>query len=632
MCIIPKILRAVRGLHVHAHVHVELYIHIYSTPPRVPAPAPARPALARAASRLKREKSQPSSSSRDTALRGLASTSEHRSITSRRPMPVHDAASLLQKMTPVNSAASGNSTIAAHDHLLTMAASSSLWQDNQLPDRMTGDRQIPHYNRQYLQQQQGWALSAAGATRETVLIIGASRGLGLSLAKVYAAAGARVHATARITSTAARLKALAVQHPLLTVHPLEVRDRAQLASLARTLNGTALAVLIYNAGTNTGDLETQSAINAQAPFAVVEKMLPAMMIRRDAARRICLITSDLGTPVRAEAMSQVSQQAHNYALSKMAANTRFRAVEPWWRALGITAIAMQPGKVKTSMNARGNVSPLKSASAIKMVLDRLTPDKAGSFLNYLGVHISWETGRPCAASGCKSTAIASHHRPKRKAARTEGDGASGTVSGARPSKGQWQPLIGTPSEVLQQDPDPLRTLSRGEVPAIVLKKLIDPNKLAEVKDRLFKLFAQKRVWTTTGSGGYMGIAFTSALKWNLSPRRYASLAPKVTDTFRRHGVYGPIEALYSGLRALSKGRTVRTARDVSTNLSFSPATYRMQPNGTMQPKHIDSLQAFERLACRTGCGTVWLHRRREGRIRNSRCSTTCVASRCKCLR
>lgn len=169
----------------------------------------------------------------------------------------------------------------------------------------------------------------------------------------------------------------------------------------------------------------------------------------------------------------------------------------------------------------------------------------------------------------------------------------------------WRPFVGTPGEILKQHPDPLRALSRGKVPAIVLKQQINAAELASLREHLFKLHAAGRVWTKKGAsdtGGYIGIAFTSALKWNLSPKKYATLASTADAVFRKHNIFSPIAALYNGLRALAVGRTVRTARDVHTNRSFTSATFRMQPNGTAQPIHIDSLHAFERLACRRRCG------------------------------
>jgi hypothetical protein len=85
----------------------------------------------------------------------------------------------------------------------------------------------------------------------------------------------------------------------------------------------------------------------------------------------------------------------------------------------------------------------------------------------------------------------------------------------------WTPLVGTPADILKQHPDPLRALSKGKVPAIVLKQQIDPAELASLQDRLFRMHAAGQLWTKRGatdSGGYIGIAFTSALKYRRPPR------------------------------------------------------------------------------------------------------------------
>ena len=180
-------------------------------------------------------------------------------------------------------------------------------------------------------------------------------------------------------------------------------------------------------------------------------------------------------------------------------------------------------------------------------------------------------------------------------------GASDSSSSSR----SWRPLLGTPAEILQQHPDPLRALSKGKVPAIVIKNQMSKAELAALQERLFKMHAARTLWKSTrpgDPGGYIGVAFTSALKWQLGPKRFSTLAAGAVDSMRQHGIYAPIAALYGGLRALAAGRTVRTARDPLTNRSFTPGTFRMQPNGTVQPVHLDSLHAFDRLACRRSCG------------------------------
>ncbi len=79
----------------------------------------------------------------------------------------------------------------------------------------------------------------------TVFITGANRGIDLEFARQYAAEGWRVIATCRDAAAADGLQALAGE---LEILPLDVTMRAAVASLAAGLAGTAIDVLINNAG------------------------------------------------------------------------------------------------------------------------------------------------------------------------------------------------------------------------------------------------------------------------------------------------------------------------------------------------------------------------------------------------
>ena len=78
----------------------------------------------------------------------------------------------------------------------------------------------------------------------TVLITGASRGLGLEFCKQYAAEGWQVLACCRNPETADKLGGI----PQVRVFPLDVSDFSQIDKLAAQLQNTAIDVLINNAG------------------------------------------------------------------------------------------------------------------------------------------------------------------------------------------------------------------------------------------------------------------------------------------------------------------------------------------------------------------------------------------------
>ena len=77
----------------------------------------------------------------------------------------------------------------------------------------------------------------------TVLVIGASRGIGLELVRQYADEGCRVIATVRDEAGRARVQALGAQ--ALTV---DVANPASVSGLAWQLDGEEIDVALYVAG------------------------------------------------------------------------------------------------------------------------------------------------------------------------------------------------------------------------------------------------------------------------------------------------------------------------------------------------------------------------------------------------
>ena len=80
----------------------------------------------------------------------------------------------------------------------------------------------------------------------SVLITGASRGLGREFARQYASAGWTVHAGVRNLHQRSAIKQL--QHEQITCHELDVTKHDQILSVAAELAEEPIDLLINNAG------------------------------------------------------------------------------------------------------------------------------------------------------------------------------------------------------------------------------------------------------------------------------------------------------------------------------------------------------------------------------------------------
>lgn len=215
----------------------------------------------------------------------------------------------------------------------------------------------------------------------TVMIIGASRGIGLELARQYANDGWRVHATTRTPNQPGTLGELAGD---LVLHELDVRRDDQIAALAAAVASEGIDVLIHNAGVSDRGMRRQEvmAINAEAPIKVTQALLEA--VQRGTEKKIVLMTSQLG------ARHGSRRSLGTYGDSKAALNDAFRELVPAWGRAGLIAIVMHPGWVRTDMGGAGApLSVEKSVGGMRRVIADLTPAEHGRFLTWEGREHAW---------------------------------------------------------------------------------------------------------------------------------------------------------------------------------------------------------------------------------------------------
>ena len=215
----------------------------------------------------------------------------------------------------------------------------------------------------------------------TVMVIGASRGIGLELVRQYAAAAWRVHATTRTPLQPGALGAIAGD---VVRHALDVRDVQQIGVLAQEVEPEGIDVLIHNAGVaGRGMLPAEvQRINADAPIRVARALLAAVIRSRE--KKIIVMTSQLG------ARRGYTGSLGPYGDSKAALNDAFRAHAPEWGRRGCLAIVLHPGWVRTDMGGAGApVSVEESVRGMRQVIARLTPQDHGRFFTWEGREHPW---------------------------------------------------------------------------------------------------------------------------------------------------------------------------------------------------------------------------------------------------
>lgn len=207
-----------------------------------------------------------------------------------------------------------------------------------------------------------------------VLIIGASRGIGLGLVDVHLEDGWEVHGTTRDGSPPrSRVDVRA--------HRLDVRDRSQLEMLIAELEDPVDRV-IHNAGVMSAPRADLMEVNAAAPIMVVESLLDAGALVEGGT--IAIMTSQMG------ARRGRKGSLGDYGDSKAALNDEFRRRSPRWAEEGALAVVIHPGWVRTDMGGRGaSLTVRDSAEGIKRVMDGLVSADHGKFLTWDGRLHPW---------------------------------------------------------------------------------------------------------------------------------------------------------------------------------------------------------------------------------------------------
>ena len=222
----------------------------------------------------------------------------------------------------------------------------------------------------------------------TIMITGASRGLGLEFARQFYNEECRVIATCRSPKDANELNAIGD----IDVYALDVTDDKSVTTLADKLRGENIDILINNAGVigqrdGFGRIdydiwaETMDT-NVFGPMRVAEAFRNNVM--NSYKKQMIFITSRMGS------ITEAVPNAYVYRSSKAALNMAVKCLSAELGEQGLIAVLFHPGHVQTDMGGQAApVTPQKSIEGMKNQIVALTRDDNGRFLSYDGRQIPW---------------------------------------------------------------------------------------------------------------------------------------------------------------------------------------------------------------------------------------------------
>ena len=225
---------------------------------------------------------------------------------------------------------------------------------------------------------------------KTLLLIGASRGLGFALAEEYLKRGWRVVATERSRSTSQLHHLLKAAGGRLDIESVDITYPDQVRALRARLALRNFDMLFVNAGVGTramvADISTDEFIrmmitNTLSPLRVVETLQDLVV----PTGTIAIMSSGQGSITNNE-----NGHYEIYRASKAALNMLMRSFAARHADDPRTLLLMAPGWVRTELGGpQARLSVEESIPNVANTVDALAGKAGLQYLDYLGRKVPW---------------------------------------------------------------------------------------------------------------------------------------------------------------------------------------------------------------------------------------------------
>ena len=222
----------------------------------------------------------------------------------------------------------------------------------------------------------------------TLLLTGASRGIGRELLNQYKQDGWTVIAAVRDPGAVGEIGADQVL-------PLDVSSEESIVELKSMVGDTPIDVLWNNAGVylDKGRNLAETSFDIWSESFIVNTIAPMRVANAFAANVSASEKKTMAfTSSRMGSIGDLGGAANAYAYrsSKTALNMASALLANDLREAGVKTVVLHPGWVRTDMGGpSADIDTVTSASGMKKVVDGLTTEQSGGFLNYDGGEWPW---------------------------------------------------------------------------------------------------------------------------------------------------------------------------------------------------------------------------------------------------
>jgi len=228
-----------------------------------------------------------------------------------------------------------------------------------------------------------------------IMIVGATRGIGLELTKQYAEEGNSVIACARDTGSASLLDELASGSDNITIEQLDVANPSSIEEASNKIGDRAIDTVIIVAGAVGGMPENQSIDNIDieewhrtldtntiGPLLVAKAFKDNLVASGNG--NLMILSSQLG------ASTWPMGGMYIYSTTKAAVGKAGKILSLDWAEEPIIVSIMHPGWVQTDMGGpTAEITAEESASGIRNVINGLTKEDSGNFYKWNGEIHPW---------------------------------------------------------------------------------------------------------------------------------------------------------------------------------------------------------------------------------------------------